>query len=323
MSKPTKRPWSRSQKTLSRTDTWTVEALRDIDELVDSATHEAPVEVRSINVNKGGPAPEAFTVNIDRILKRIADLEADIVKAHDANAVLHKHNEALQIERDGHAARSEALAAESARLAEHRTLADEMAQRTQKQLREELQRHESQLKQLQDDHAKVLAAAERALSNERASSAELARRFAAKLSEHDRLLSTVGQHTRTVDELVAARDDLDQRLQDELAASAELKAKLAASEETISANRAALLEREGTLAEEGRRQTELTAQIEAAAQRRCRQPKRARGTRIAKSRLRRRRAATRSDAGWRWKCSCAMSRASVMRTSQSVTQHKP
>ena len=252
-----------SQKTLSRTDTWTVEALRDIDELVDSATHEAPVEVRSINVNKAGPAPEAFTVNIDRILKRIADLEADIVKAHDANAVLHKHNEALQIERDGHAARSEAFAAESARLAEHRTLADEMAQRTQKQLREELQRHESQLKQLQDDHAKVLATAERALSHERASSAELARRFAAKLSEHDRLLSTVGQHTRTVDELVAVRDDLDQRLQDELAAGAELKAKLAASEETISANRAALLEREGALAEEGRRQTELTAQIEA------------------------------------------------------------
>ena len=46
-----------SQRTLSRTDTWTVEALRDIDELVDSATHEAPVEVRSININKGGPSP--------------------------------------------------------------------------------------------------------------------------------------------------------------------------------------------------------------------------------------------------------------------------
>src|SRR5690242_9778484 len=40
-----------NQKGLSRTDTWTVEALRDIDELVESATHEAaPIEVRSINV---------------------------------------------------------------------------------------------------------------------------------------------------------------------------------------------------------------------------------------------------------------------------------
>src|SRR5678816_2608087 len=116
-----------SQKSLSRTDTWTVEALRDIDELVDSATHEAPVEVRSINVNKAQPAPEAFTVNVDRILKRIADLEADIVKAHDANAALQKRNETLQAERDQHAARIDALTIESARVAEHRTLAEEMA----------------------------------------------------------------------------------------------------------------------------------------------------------------------------------------------------
>jgi chromosome segregation ATPase len=250
-----------SQKSLSRTDTWTVEALRDIDELVDSATHEAPAEVRSINVNK--PAPEAFTVNIDRILKRIADLEADIVRAHDANAVLHKRNEALQVERDQHAARSEALAAESARLAEHRTLAEEMAQRTEKQLREELQRHEAQLRQLRDDHAKVLTVAERSLNNEKASSSELARRFAAKLSEHDKLHALVDQRSRTIDEIVAIRDDLDQRLRHELAASAEFKTKLAASEETMSANRALLLEREGALAEEARRQSELGAQIEA------------------------------------------------------------
>ena len=53
MSKRTKQTLVENQKSLSRTDTWTVEALRDIDELVDSATHEAPVEVRSINVNNG------------------------------------------------------------------------------------------------------------------------------------------------------------------------------------------------------------------------------------------------------------------------------
>jgi pSer/pThr/pTyr-binding forkhead associated (FHA) protein len=232
-------------KTLSRTDTWTVEALRDIDELVESATHEAPVEVRSINVNKGAPAADTLTVNVDRILKRIADLEADIVMAHDANAVLHKRNETLQLERDQYAARLETLTTESARLAEHRTLAEEMAQRTEKQLREDLQRHEAQLK------------------HEKTSSSELARRFAAKLSEYDRLLANVGQHARTIDELVQERDDLDQRLRDEIAAAAELRSKLAANEEAMSANRALLLEREGALAEEARRQNELNAQIEA------------------------------------------------------------
>lgn len=250
-----------SQKSLSRTDTWTVEALRDIDELVESATHEAPPEVRSINVNKA--APEAFTVNIDRILKRIADLEADIVKAQDANAVLLKRNDALQAERDQHAARVEALTAEGARLAEHRTLADEMGQRTEKQLREELQRQEKHLKELQTNHAKTVADGERTLNSEKASSAELARRFAAKLTEHDRLRAIVEQHARTIDEVVTVRDDLDQRLRSELATSAELKAKLASTEETLNTHHALLLERESLLDEEARRQSQLTDQIEA------------------------------------------------------------
>jgi len=252
-----------SQKSLSRTDTWTVEALRDIDELVESATHESPVEVRSINVNKGGPAPEAFTVNVDRILKRIADLEADIVRAQDANAVLLKRNDALQAERDQHAARVEALTAEGARLTEHRTLADEMSQRTEKQLREELQQQEKNLKALQANHAKTLGDLERTLNSEKASSAELARRFAAKLTEHDRLRAIVEQHARTIDEVVTVRDDLDQRLRSELATSAELKAKLATTEETMNANHALLLERESLLAEEARRQSQLADQIEA------------------------------------------------------------
>ena len=257
-----------NSKSLSRTDTWTVEALRDIDELIDSATHEAPTEVRAINVNKAVTAPaapvtEAFTVNIDRILKRIADLESDIVKAHDANAILHKRIEALQLERDQHAARIDTLTSEHARLTESRTLAEEMAQRTEKQLREDSQRHETQVKELKESHAKVLSVTERTLGNEKASAAELARRFAAKLTEHDKLRAIVEQHTRTIGEVIATRDDLDQRLRQEVAANLELKAKLAVSEETMSSDHALLLERENALAEEARRQAELNAQIEA------------------------------------------------------------
>ncbi len=247
---------------LSRTDTWTVEALRDIDELVESATHEAAVEVRSINVNREGPAAEALTVNVDRILKRIADLEADIVMAHDANAVLHKRNEALQIERDQHSARLEALTTEHARLAEHRTLAEEMAKRTEKQLRDDAQRLENQIRELNDGHARSLANAERALGGEKANSAELARRFAAKLTEHDKLLASIEQRNRTIDEIVTVRDDLDRRLRQELTAGAELKAKLAAGEEAMGANRALLLERESGLTDAEQRHAELTAQID-------------------------------------------------------------
>lgn len=239
-----------SQKTLSRTDTWTVDALQDIDELIESATHEAPVEVRGINVNRETPKAEAFTVNIDRILKRIADLEADIVKAHDANAVLIKRNDALQTERDQHSTRVAALTAEQSRLAEHRALAEEMAQRSEKQLRDEVQKLEARLKD-----------SDRSLTHEKASAAELARRFAAKLSEHDKLVAIIEQHNRTIDDIVKVRDDLDQRLRHELASGVALKAKLSAAEETMSSNRALLLEREGALAEDSRKQAELATQI--------------------------------------------------------------
>ena len=237
-------------KTLSRTDTWTVDALQDIDELIESATHEAPVEVRSVNVSREAPKSEGFTVNVDRILKRIADLEADIVRAHDANAVMLKRNEALQAERDQHAARIDALTAEQSRLAEHRDLAEEMAQRSEKQLREEVQKLEARIKD-----------SDRALTTEKASSAELARRFAAKLSEHDKLVAIIELHNRQIDEIVSVRDDLDQRLRHELESAMELKTKLAAAEETVSANRVLLLEREGALTEEGRKQSTLAAQI--------------------------------------------------------------
>jgi DNA repair exonuclease SbcCD ATPase subunit len=237
-------------KTLSRTDTWTVDALQDIDELIESVTHEAPVEVRSVNVNRETPKSEGFTVNVDRILKRIADLEADIVQAHDANAVMLKRNDALQVERDQHAARIDALTAEQSRLAEHRALAEEMAQRSEKQLRDEVQKLEARIKD-----------SDRALTAEKASAADLARRFAAKLSEHDKLVAIIEQHNRQIDEIVTVRDDLDQRLRRELEAAVDLKAKLAAAEESVGANRALLLEREGALAEEGRKQSALAAQI--------------------------------------------------------------
>jgi len=125
-----------------------------------------------------------------------------------------------------------------------------MAQRSEKQLREEVLALQARIKE-----------SDRALTAEKTSAAELARRFAAKLSEHDKLVAIIEQHNRQIDEIVTVRDDLDQRLRRELESTAELKAKLAAAEETMGANRALLLEREGALTEEGRKQSELAKQI--------------------------------------------------------------
>src|SRR5262249_5828133 len=102
---------------------------------------------------------------------------------------------------------------------------------------------------------------DRALTAEKASAADLARRFAAKLSEHDKLVAIIEKHNHQIDEIVTARDDLDQRLRRELESAADLKAKLADAEKTMGANRALLLEREGALTEEGRKQATLAAQI--------------------------------------------------------------
>jgi DNA repair exonuclease SbcCD ATPase subunit len=72
----------------------------------------------------------------------------------------------------------------------------------------------------------------------------------------------VEQHGRTIDEVVAIRADLDQRLRRELATSAELKTKFEATDEALNANRAMLQERESELAAEERRAAHLTEQIE-------------------------------------------------------------
>ena len=135
------------QKGLARTDTWTVEALHDVEELTEA------VQRGTVNATVTGKAPEALTVNVERILRRIAEVEAGIVAAHDANAVLQKRSDAIQAERDRNAARVKTLEAESSRLAEHRALADEMAQRLQKQLHEQSQRAEARLKELESARA--------------------------------------------------------------------------------------------------------------------------------------------------------------------------
>lgn len=136
-----------NQKGLSRTDTWTVEALRDVDELADSANRNVRIPVLDPVRDAGRLSndAEALTVNVERILKRIAEVEADVVAAHEANAALQKRADAIQADREQQALRIKALEAENARLGEHRSLADEMVQRLERQLREQAQHSDAQL----------------------------------------------------------------------------------------------------------------------------------------------------------------------------------
>jgi chromosome segregation ATPase len=159
-----------SGKGLSRTDTWSVEALQDIDELESSGSTGVVAPTHVAKSLDGG----ALTVNVDQILKRIAVLEDDIVKAHEANAALAKRGEAFEVQLEERAARIQTLEAENARLSEHRTLAIEMAERVERKLRQELQLAKTQIDEM---HSAQVSA--------RASSEDERRKFQDRIAQMD------------------------------------------------------------------------------------------------------------------------------------------
>jgi hypothetical protein len=135
-----------NQAGLSRTDAWSVEPLRDLDELTESAKrkHASGRKAGKESVDAG-----ALTANVERILKRIAELEAEITAAHEVNAALQKRNKAIEADRDQQVLRIRSLEGENARLCEHRTLSEEMVARFERELREQSQRAQAEFKELQ------------------------------------------------------------------------------------------------------------------------------------------------------------------------------
>jgi chromosome segregation ATPase len=150
-----------TQHELARTDTWTVEALRDIDELAEA--REGKTEFFDVDGGSGLDAG-GLTVNVDSILKRIAELEADIVTAHEANDALRKRTDTVLLERDQLHKRVQTLEAENARVNETRDLAKELAERAERKLREQLDAVELEVQALASsrDEARNLADRERA-----------------------------------------------------------------------------------------------------------------------------------------------------------------
>jgi chromosome segregation ATPase len=233
-------------RTLSRTDTWTVEALRDIDELAESTRKEPRASSRAAGES---PVAQALTVNVERILKRIAVLEADITEAHEANVALQKRSKTVETERDQQTQRIRALENDNARLAEHRSLAEEMTRRLEQQLRDQTRRSEAELKELTEQRAQAIAALEKPLADEKAANSKLARQLAAKLHDCERLSSLVEQRDRILEDLTQARERLSQQLQREEATNADLASKVAVAEQRSAEDRSTLQQREAVIAE--------------------------------------------------------------------------
>lgn len=231
-----------NDNSLSRTDTWAVEPLRVVNEPDDK-----PVDAVALStVSKQSAHAEALTINVERILKRIAELEAKIVATRDANATLQRDCEALRAERTQDELRTRALQAENAQLCEHRALSDQTAQRFEQQL---------------CDRAETIAELEESLSNEKNTAADLSRQLAAKLTDCGKAVSIIEQRNRTIDDLIRGSDDLNQRLQQEIAAGGDLTARLAVAERSLHESHALLLEHDDVIVKHDAQLMQAQAQI--------------------------------------------------------------
>lgn len=178
---------------LSRTDTWAVEALRQTD------TSEVPVDDASSlarNRESAAPLSRAVTTDVDRILKRIADLETEIASAQTLNKDLESRSQSLHADRAALEKRASALETDNARLGEYRTIALDRVQRLEQQLLDRSAQHDTRVSELTAARSEEQSAAAR--------TRELLERQIAQITTQ--LADLQDQHTKVHRELQASRD---------------------------------------------------------------------------------------------------------------------
>jgi chromosome segregation ATPase len=228
---------------LSRTDTWVVEGLRAVDELDDESGDAVPAPLAP----KPTVQSESLTINVERILRRITELEAQIVASHETNARLQKDCEALGAERTQVALRIEALQADNDRLCRDRAQSDEIARHMEQQLRE---------------RGQSVAALQKSLADEKDLAAQLSQQLAAKLMDCEKAGSIIELRNCTIADLTRDGAALNQRLQQEIAASADLTARLAVAEQSLQESHSLLLEHDAAIGKRDAQLVQAQAQIQ-------------------------------------------------------------
>lgn len=234
-----------NEKSLSRTDTWAVESLRAVEE--DESDDDSEDDVPSPTVVRTNLQSEALTINVERILARFADLEAEIVTTRESNAQLQKEYEAARAQLAQEALRIEALQADNARLCADHAQSDEIARRRDQQLRE---------------RAESIATLEKTLGNEREIASKLSRQLAVKMMVSEQAAATIEQRDRAIEDLTRDAAELNQRLEQEVATSADLTARLAAAEQSLHQGHALLLEHDGAMEKKDAQLAQAQAQIQ-------------------------------------------------------------
>ena len=82
--------------------------------------------------------------------------------------------------------------------------------------------------------------------------AHLSRQLAAKLMDYEQAVSIIELRDRTIEDLIRDGTDLNQRLQQEIAARADLTARLGTAEQSLRESRTLLLEHDDVIAKKMR-----------------------------------------------------------------------
>ena len=155
----------RDGEPLARTDNWSVGGLRETVR-AEEAEAEAPASTsaKTITRNWERPAPPRppVTSDVDRILKRIAELEAEVASSGARNTELESRLQGLQNERAALEKRIVALEGDNARLTEYRTLALENVERLERQIVDLATQHANQLSEFTLARSQEQEAAKRA-----------------------------------------------------------------------------------------------------------------------------------------------------------------
>lgn len=228
---------------LPRADTWAMQSARVLPESDDESGGTVP----SLPATQRAIAPESLTIHVERILKRITELEAQIVASHEINARLQKDCEALEAERTQDELRSAVLEADYARLREDRARSEEISRHLEQQLSERVE---------------SIAAIEKCRSDERDLAAHLAQQLAAKLLDFEKAGSIIELRNRTIEDLNRNCANLNQRLQQKMAAGAELTSRLSVAERSLQESHSLLLEQDDVIRQHAAELVAARAQIQ-------------------------------------------------------------
>lgn len=257
-------PRKHADDALSSTDTWATQEFKD---LMDAGAVQSaePVDQEIAQWRYAKPVRPGgadLSVNIDGLLKRIAELEAAAASSRAAGTELEEQCESLRKERGVLEQQLMAVEAGYARLEEQRAITQELAQRLEGQLRDQAEQHHARLAEVEAAREAEQNAAQQDRAALQRQIEQTTANFSSTIDEHAKLKAALEESLT----LAAARaeriDQLQQALADEETAAYTLGRNLASKLADYDVLAATVAQRDATIAALERTREELAQQLQ-------------------------------------------------------------